>query len=118
MMMLTNLEVINTIEQGRRHSDRKEPGNSASQGEPQKQSRTLYEENYRRRALRGRRNSEDSTLPTQYNNVNHTTDRMSSTQLDTEDDIQTRKNLETAHHKETHRSKAEHSARRTTEAEY
>ena len=45
MMMSTNLDVINTIEHGRRHSDKEEPGNSASQGEPQKQSSTLCEEN-------------------------------------------------------------------------
>ena len=76
MMMLTNLDVINTTGHGRRHSDKREPGNSTSQGEPQKQSRTLCEENYRSRALRGRQSFKDSTLPTQYNSINYTTDRV------------------------------------------
>ena len=75
-MMAINSEAINIIEQVGRQSDRKELGNSASPREPQKQSRTRCEENYSRRALRGRRNSKDSTLPTQYNSVNYKTDRM------------------------------------------
>ena len=76
MMKLTNLDVINTTGHGRRQSDKREPGNSTSQGELQKQSRTLCEENYRSRALRGRQSFTDSTLPTQNNSINYKTYRV------------------------------------------
>ena len=101
-MMLTNLDVINTTGHGRRQSDKREPGNSTSQGELQKQSRTLWEENYRSRALRGRQSLTDSTVTTQNNSINYKTYR-STTQLDTEDDNQT--------------NQLQRIIRRTTEAE-
>ena len=76
MPAMTNLDIIDTTGHGRRHSDKKEPGNSTSQGDPQKQSRTLCEENYRSRALRGRQSFTDSTLPTQNNSINYKTYRV------------------------------------------
>ena len=65
-MKLTSIDVINTTGHGRRQSDKREPGNSTTQGELQKQSR----------ALRGRQSSTDSTVTTQNNSINYKTYRV------------------------------------------